>query len=174
MLKSAAIFSHRSGTPHNKPYKAFITQESYEKHSCLPTFAEYFDQAIQLGLQDHTAQQASGNGSSSTGAVSGVPYSDFSLAPVSYGAFSSTASSEIQFPCVSRLSVEDQKLFMDEYAKFLSGEMNKLEFKEMKTVQVSRMGKCFKNILQIKKKKFFFYIFILFLFFTAVHFECSG
>lgn len=122
----------------------FFTQEIYNKYSCRPSFVEFLEKhlsskedrgyTVQNKHSDRSADVTMGcltEGCKTNRGLdsSGTEGSGTHSAPAYLG-------SAMEFPCVSKISIEDQEKFLKVFETLRSRKLAKVDLQEMKTVQV--------------------------------------
>ncbi|XP_078356430.1 little elongation complex subunit 2-like, partial [Oculina patagonica] len=123
--------------------EVFFTQENYKKYSCRPSFVEFLEKHLSspkdeeniLNKRDdintyvtmgslETAGHKMNNWTNSSGAERSG----------SNGALACLGSA-MEFPFVSKISIESQKMFLKVFETLRSGQLAKVDLQEMKAVQ---------------------------------------
>ena len=129
----------------------FFTELNYRNYSCLPSFVEYLEKHISSHEEPSTENKTStSNGYIDTGNVykpsaCSAPLGHNSIQEDKFSGtergktkmFPSSLGPEMEFPVVSRISVENQKMFFEEFEALRSGKLEKVDFQRLKTVQVN-------------------------------------
>lgn len=127
--------------------EVFFTQENYKKYSCRPSFVEYLEKHLKSGKRNDTKADVSisrvqedsattEKGTRSKGAQKGGANS----APAFLGP-------SVEFPVLSKVSIESQKMFVEILEMLRSGQLAKVDLQEMKAVQVCKHVTCYYCIL---------------------------
>lgn len=121
--------------------KAFFSQENYKKFSCLPSLVEFLGKHLNsstLGkdgspvnsrIAPPKVTDSSGNGTD--GGSNRNNESKRSNIP------STSLSPEMEFPFVSKISRENQKLLLETFEMIKAGDLANADFQKLKSIQVS-------------------------------------
>lgn len=138
------VFVFRLKSSSSLQHEVFFTQEIYNKYSCRPSFVEFLEKHLsskkdrEITVKNkHDDRNANVTmGSLSEGCktnqgldISGAEGSGSHSAPAYLG-------SAMEFPCVSKISIENQEMFLKVFETLRSGQLAKVDLQEMKTVQV--------------------------------------
>lgn len=124
--------------------EVFFTQENYKKHSCRPSFVEFLEK--HLGPDKDEENRLPQHNISTKDITMGSPEAaeyKMNKRTNKTGAEKSRLDSvpaclgpAMEFPFISKLSIESQKLFFKVFETLRSGQLADVELQEMKTVQV--------------------------------------
>lgn len=124
-----------SGTQH----EVFFTQENYKKHSCQPSFVEFLEKHLS---PDKDAQNRLPRHDSTMGSPEAAGY-NMNKGTNKTGAEKSRSNSApaclgraMEFPFISKISIESQKLFLKVFETLRSGQLDSVDLQEVKAVQV--------------------------------------
>ena len=121
--------------------EVFFTQENYKKYSCLPSFVEFLEKHLSAAKDRDCQSHHGGMGIrevslgtiESTGAKN-TANSGFKRSGSNSG--SACLGPEVEFPFVSKISIESQQMFLETFEKIKSGELAEVDLQKLKSVQV--------------------------------------
>ena len=135
--------------------KVFFSQENYKKFSCLPSLVEFLGKhlnssAVEEGGSSRSAPpkvtDSSGNGTD--GGSNRKNESKRSNSP------STSLSPEMEFPFVSKISRENQKLLLDTFEMIKAGNLANADFQKLKSIQVSSIHQYIVALCILRKRPF--------------------
>jgi len=120
----------------------FFTQENYKKYSYLPSFGEFLEKHLSSAkdgdrqgqnIHDSVGEVCQGNTASKGNNVNKAANSGIERC----GSYSTLAclGPEMEFPFVSKISIESQRMFLETFEMIKAGELAKVDLQKMKTVQ---------------------------------------
>lgn len=123
--------------------EVFLTQENYKKYSCRPSFVEYLEKHLKsekdrektvqnnhddtkadVSIRTQDGSETTEKGARSKGAEKGRAKS----APTFLGP-------SLEFPVMSKVSIESQKMFVEMLEALRSGQLAKVDLQEIKAIQ---------------------------------------
>ena len=120
----------------------FFTHESYKKYSCLPSFVEFLDKHLKA-TKDGGSDIESSYGNSS---ITDLPFMSegYNVQGANRigaegdrsNSTSASVGPQMEFPFVSKVSIESQKLLMETLQMIKCRELAKVDLQKMQTVQV--------------------------------------
>ncbi|XP_029180107.2 little elongation complex subunit 2-like [Acropora millepora] len=119
--------------------KVFFSQENYKKFSCLPSLVEFLGKHLNSSTRGEDGSpvdsrsdppkvtNSSGNGTDGGSNRNNEGKRSFSL--------STSLSPEMEFPFVSKISRENQKLLLETFEMIKSGDLANADFQKLKSIQ---------------------------------------
>ncbi|XP_015747470.1 PREDICTED: little elongation complex subunit 2-like [Acropora digitifera] len=119
--------------------KVFFSQESYKKFSCLPSLVEFLGKHLNSSTRGEDGSpvdsrsdppkvtNSSGNGTDGVSNRNNEGKRSYSL--------STSLSPEMEFPFVSKISRENQKLLLETFEMIKSGDLANADFQKLKSIQ---------------------------------------
>ena len=136
--------------------EVFFTQENYKKYSCRPSFVEYLEKHLKSGKEQGRKIQNNHDDTKADVSMSRVQKDSATTekGTRSKGAQKGGANSapaflgpSVEFPVLSKVSIESQKMFVEILEMLRSGQLAKVDLQEMKAVQVCKHVTCYYCIL---------------------------
>lgn len=119
--------------------KVFFSQENYKKFSCLPSLVEFLGKHLNSSTRGEDGSpvdsrsdppkvtNSSGNGTDGGSNRNNEGKRSYSL--------STSLSPEMEFPFVSKISRENQKLLLETFEMIKSGDLANADFQKLKSIQ---------------------------------------
>lgn len=119
--------------------KVFFSQENYKKFSCLPSLVEFLGKHLNSSTRGEDGSpvdsrsdppkvtNSSGNGTNGGSNRNNEGKRSYSL--------STSLSPEMEFPFVSKISRENQKLLLETFEMIKSGDLANADFQKLKSIQ---------------------------------------
>lgn len=136
--------------------EVFFTQENYKKYSCRPSFVEYLEKHLKSGKDQGKKVEYNHDDTRADVSISRIQ-EDSAITEKgtrSKGAQKGGAKSapaflgpSVEFPALSKVSLESQKMFVEMLEMLRSGQLAKVDLQEMKAVQVCKHVTCYYYIL---------------------------
>lgn len=121
--------------------KVFFSQENYKKFSCLPSLVEFLGKHLNSSTRGEDGSPVNSRcdspkvtDSSGNGTDGGSNRSNESKR--SYSLSTSSLSPEMEFPFVSKISRENQKLLLETFEMIKAGDLANADFQKLKSIQV--------------------------------------
>ena len=118
--------------------EVFFTQENYKKYSCVPSFVEFLEKHLHStkdrdcenqNSHDNLERPVSCGTMGTVGNCVSTGRGGSNLAPACLGP-------EMEFPFVSKISIESQRLLLEAFEMIKSGELAKVDLQKMSVIQV--------------------------------------
>ena len=136
--------------------EVFFTQENYKKYSCRPSFVEYLEKHLKSGKEQGRKSQNNHDDTKADVSISRIQEDSATTekGTRSKGAQKGGANSapaflgpSVEFPVLSKVSIESQKMFVEILEMLRSGQLAKVDLQEMKAVQVCKHVTCYYCVL---------------------------
>lgn len=149
--------------------KVFFSQENYKKFSCLPSLVEFLGKHLNSSTRGEDGSpvdsrsdppkvtNSSGNGTDRGSNRKNEGKRSYSL--------STSLSPEMEFPFVSKISRENQKLLLETFEIIKSGDLANADFQKLKSIQVRQHSAIYCCTLYSKEKGHLFITYLLHVYF---------